>query len=117
MRAIDDFSDLDPNDLDAEEAMGARFWRMANGQYIHLTKMTDEHLRNTHRHMRNREQMWSSEEHAALSYTPASPDSMAAYYADRAADDAWLNQMHCRAWVEIFKAEIDKRGIKPHPGY
>lgn len=112
---MDDFSDLDPDDLDAEEAMGARFWRMANGEYIHLSKMTDDHLRNTHRHMARRLHMWSDEEHAALSFSPASQDSMAAYYADRAADDAWNQQMRCKAWIEIFEEEMSARKIEPHP--
>lgn len=99
-------------DLDREEARGARMWQMASGKYISVSDMGDDHLRNCHRHMWRRAEMFF-ENHLAAS-SAMFQGEMASYYADQAADEFHEEEMHCRAWMDIFLEEMKERGLEPY---
>lgn len=109
-----DYAHLSLSDLemlDRDELLAAKWWLTAKLEFIHVTRMTDAHLLNARQHVIARADMWEAEHSAASSYMGASSDSMASYYADRAADEAWESCLWSRAWAATFLEEIKRRGI------
>lgn len=84
-------------------------WKTATGRKIRLGDMTDKHLDNALAMVKRLRDKWNAEAAAATCPHLTSPDSMAAYYADHAMNDALDKATIYAGWVEAFEIEKSRR--------
>lgn len=70
-------------------------WRMANGQYIKVTDMSDSHLKNT------------------IKYLARNPYLFAIGGSGIDVEDMWFetNEMEHQMWTKALNKELERRGL------
>ena len=93
-------------------------WRTKDGRNIPLSKMDDDHLKNTCRYMEKVKFLCEHNMH--YRYRPT-PGTMAELCYDQIEDEIVSKFMdaiiNASCWITVFKKEMRKRGLKKHPKY
>lgn len=87
-------------------------WTTKEGQGIPVDEMTDEHVLNTHRLLREACECLSDHVSDAWTFAAGRRGEMATYYADAYADEVLNNLTYAQLWRQRFAEELRKRKLK-----